>query len=278
MSEQSGSNPWAPEGWDDGADDGLHEPAVVSTPKPDVSPDSNPAFFQPTAPKPSTPVTDEAEDITVISPSSAPAAVTGDQTVLSSITLTPSRAGKPVALIARESIATGSYPTLEELTLEGRRRASNRAAVAPVMVPTPVSDSSLPETGNNYGVSDSNAQLFDMPGAVRETGWVLRGIGVDQRPLLACDYVLGRTPSSPTKSASDVLISVADTTGTVSRTHARLSFDGLSWTITDLNSTNGVSLVDSRGRENPLPAGGTGTVTGKFFVGDVELELVNAGE
>jgi hypothetical protein len=184
----------------------------------------------------------------------------------------------PVALITREPGGNPSYPTLDELTLEGRRRASNRAAAAPRVAPSTASDASRPATGAGYGVSDSNAQLFELPAAAGDTGWVLRGIGIDQRPLLTCDYILGRTPSSPTKSASDVLISVADTTGTVSRTHARLSFDGLSWTITDLNSTNGVSLVDSRGRENPLPAGGSSVVTGKFFVGDVELEMVNVSE
>ena len=277
MSFESGSNPWAPEGWDG---DGAESVAPVVNVEPtsaSVSPASNPSFFQPSAPVTPPASVSEAEDVTVMSSAPKAQAPSADQTVMSSITLTPSRASAPLALIPRSSGGLAPRPTIEELAREGQRRAEARASV-PATQTSSLSDSGSFSKSSGYGVSDSNAHLIDLGEVSIETGWVLRGIGVDQRALLACDYILGRTPSSPTKSDRDVLVTIADTTGTVSRTHARLSFDGLAWSITDLNSTNGVSLVDSRGRENPLPAGGAGVVTGKFFVGDIELELVNTNE
>lgn len=90
-------------------------------------------------------------------------------------------------------------------------------------------------------------------------------------PLKSNSVVLGRKPSS-NDVAVDVLV-VPDETRTLSKNHARLDLRDGVWTVTDLNSTNGVILVAADGNEIELPAGGSAVLEGQFILGNVSLKL-----
>lgn len=86
--------------------------------------------------------------------------------------------------------------------------------------------------------------------------------------------VLGRKPAP--QRLQDMVLTVPDHTGTVSRSHARIEIteDGL-W-ITDLGSTNGTRVIDAEGKENVLKTGQRFEVLGKsrIFLGDVECSII----
>lgn len=83
--------------------------------------------------------------------------------------------------------------------------------------------------------------------------------------------VLGRKPSNADESAQ--YIAVIDDTRTMSKEHARLEWTVTGWTVTDLDSTNGVALVHDDGRTERVPTGGAAVVPSRFRLGDAELRL-----
>jgi hypothetical protein len=104
-------------------------------------------------------------------------------------------------------------------------------------------------------------------------GWDLLLPSGDTVPLTARAVVLGRNPQ-PEDDAQ--IVAVADTTRTVSKRHARLQWDGRAWTITDLDSTNGVTLTQPDGTELMLPPGTSVPVHERFTLGDAPLVLRRA--
>jgi hypothetical protein len=109
-------------------------------------------------------------------------------------------------------------------------------------------------------------------------------IVVDRRPQIAWSLILddgrifaltanrvevGRKPD-PAGEGTQVL-AITDSTRTLSKTHAVLELDGDAWKVTDLNSTNGVLVVDASGAEELLPSGGTAAVPGRFILGKVGM-------
>lgn len=87
--------------------------------------------------------------------------------------------------------------------------------------------------------------------------------------------MLGRKPAASDESVQ--AIAVVDSTRTVSKQHARLDWTVTGWTVTDLDSTNGVTLVHDDGRAERIGAGGTAPMPGRFRLGDAHLELRPAG-
>ncbi|WEG09434.1 DUF5684 domain-containing protein [Microbacterium horticulturae] len=86
--------------------------------------------------------------------------------------------------------------------------------------------------------------------------------------------IIGRRPTRDPAFPNAQLVSIVDETRTVSKTHARLELkDDTLWAITDLDSTNGVVIIDEDGTEidvepyRPLP------VLGRFLLGDAELAM-----
>ncbi len=88
--------------------------------------------------------------------------------------------------------------------------------------------------------------------------------------LTARTVVLGR---KPTADDGVQAVAVPDDTRTVSKQHARLDWTVSGWTITDLDSTNGVTLLSDEGSAERLPSGGTAAVTPRFRLGDAVLEV-----
>ncbi len=107
----------------------------------------------------------------------------------------------------------------------------------------------------------------------RRTAWMLTPpLGV---PIAVTSDVLiiGRRPGSDRDFPDAQLVPVADETRTMSKTHARLELQGDSWTIVDLDSTNGVVLVDEDGTETEATPGVPQRLTESFLLGDAELRL-----
>lgn len=91
-------------------------------------------------------------------------------------------------------------------------------------------------------------------------------------PMRSDSVLLGRKPTSVDGGVE--LIAVPDDTRTLSKNHARLDLSDGIWTVTDLNSTNGVTLVADDGSETQLPAGGSSVLSENFILGNVTLRLV----
>lgn len=88
--------------------------------------------------------------------------------------------------------------------------------------------------------------------------------------LVGTDIVAGRKPSS--LEGSETLL-LADSTRTVSKSHVRLRLAGGEWTVEDLNSTNGLTLVSPNGQRAQLPAGLTFPATEHMIFGTLEVRL-----
>jgi hypothetical protein len=88
-------------------------------------------------------------------------------------------------------------------------------------------------------------------------------------PLRSPRVLLGRKPSGEGLA----LVVVPDSTKTLSKNHARLDLADGVWTVTDLDSTNGVIIVEDDGTETLLPEGGSAPVAGGFVLGKVGLRI-----
>ncbi|WP_417563775.1 DUF5684 domain-containing protein [Microbacterium sp.] len=90
--------------------------------------------------------------------------------------------------------------------------------------------------------------------------------------------IVGRRPSVDPENPDAQRVSIADETRTMSKTHARLELRDGTWVITDLDSTNGVALIDVDGGEIEAAPGRPLPVIERFLLGDAELRLLRDGE
>lgn len=93
-------------------------------------------------------------------------------------------------------------------------------------------------------------------------------------PLTAASILLGRNPVA---SAGAQALRIPDATRTLSKTHARLERDGSGWTLTDVNSTNGVQTFARDGSVAALAPGVPTPVQGRILLGDVGMLIVLDG-
>ncbi len=98
--------------------------------------------------------------------------------------------------------------------------------------------------------------------------WVLEFENGATFPLPASDCVVGRHPAG-LHGAYTVL--VPDPAKTLSKSHAKLRYDdgaaGTGWTVEDLGSANGTSVLHSDGRTYPAPKGTPTPVTEYLLLG-----------
>lgn len=123
------------------------------------------------------------------------------------------------------------------------------------------------ETDDNGGADDETVVVDRRP----RVQWHLHVEGTPPMPLVAERVLLGRRPS-PTAPGTQVL-AIPDTTRTLSKSHARLDLVDGAWTITDLDSTNGILLVDDAGEESEITAGEAVPVPGRFILGEVSMHI-----
>jgi hypothetical protein len=107
--------------------------------------------------------------------------------------------------------------------------------------------------------------------AAHRHGWTLTlpdGSGI---ALAGESAVLGRNPVAPVAAPGAQVVAVDDVTRTVSKTHALLRRGSSGWTITDLDSTNGVFLGETP--DTATEVAGTAPVSGPFLLGDASFRL-----
>lgn len=114
-----------------------------------------------------------------------------------------------------------------------------------------------------------------VPAAVA-TGWLLVLADGQSIPVTG-SIVLGRDPAPVTRRAA-TMVSVQDPARSVSKSHALIELiDSTLW-ITDLHSTNGVSLVDASGERTPLDPGIRAALTDRqsLALGEFAVDVTKA--
>ena len=85
--------------------------------------------------------------------------------------------------------------------------------------------------------------------------------------------LLGRNPARGSAHPDAQLVLLQDPGKTVSKTHARLDFVDGAWGIRDLQSTNGIVLIDGAGDESELDAGAGASLTERFLLGELAARI-----
>ena len=85
--------------------------------------------------------------------------------------------------------------------------------------------------------------------------------------------LLGRHPVRGSAHPNAQLVALQDPDKTVSKTHARLDFVDGTWGIRDLQSTNGIVLIDGAGDETELDAGASASLTERFLLGELAARI-----
>lgn len=109
----------------------------------------------------------------------------------------------------------------------------------------------------------------------QRTGWVLELPDGERLELSAADVIVGRRPEVQGESQ---VLAIPDPTRTLSKTHARLRFDGEQWTVEDLGSTNGVVLLRDGGVEDELSPHQPVPTTERLLLGELEVRLSRSDE
>ncbi|MFJ4159226.1 FHA domain-containing protein [Microbacterium testaceum] len=109
------------------------------------------------------------------------------------------------------------------------------------------------------------------PRSRRRGEWTLALPDGNQIALTSRTVILGRKPGSGEDAVQ--YVAVADDTRTMSKQHARLEWTVTGWSITDLDSTNGVTLIHDDGRTERVGGGATVIATSRFRLGDAHIEL-----
>ncbi|QZY51127.1 DUF5684 domain-containing protein [Leucobacter tenebrionis] len=108
----------------------------------------------------------------------------------------------------------------------------------------------------------------------RRSRWGLELPDGEVLELRGDDIVVGRKPQPRNGSA---VLQIVDPTRTLSKSHARLRRVDETWTIEDLDSTNGVALVDEHGDQIPLEVNREAPVTERLVIGTLEVTLRRLG-
>jgi len=105
-------------------------------------------------------------------------------------------------------------------------------------------------------------------------GWVIE---MPDGEMLAIEHdtILGRRPEAIDGART---VAIPDPTRTLSKTHARLRYDGENWTVEDLESTNGVFLVHADGREEELAPRTPTEVDSRLMLGTLHIRLRRSDE
>jgi pSer/pThr/pTyr-binding forkhead associated (FHA) protein len=110
----------------------------------------------------------------------------------------------------------------------------------------------------------------------RRIPWALIPPGGSPIDLSSDVVILGRRPTADPARPGAQLISIADETRTVSKTHARLELRDDTWYVTDLDSTNGVLFATLMGTEVEAQPGQEIEAGERFFLGDAEVRLTRS--
>jgi len=250
-------------------------------------PPAQPAGLFPPAAGPFAPRAAAAEDLEgvddpVPSAPASPAGATADAAIIDEVPASAAEPAAPADPWAPPPLVTGPRrsPMPEDPADFSDTSAEVSAVAGAPQAGAPKSAwSSVAAQRNEPELPDAEAAFDETIVAPRRrTEWMLTPpLGAPIR-LTSPVLILGRRPADDPEYPQAQLIDVADETRTVSKTHARLELVADRWTITDLESTNGVVIIGDDGTEIDLPAGGSHTVVEKFLLGDAELRLTRGQE
>ncbi len=143
-------------------------------------------------------------------------------------------------------------------------------AAAPASV---VLDEQRAETPAPQPVDDDDDMEATVISGRRNKAWVFETESGQRVPLSAELVLLGRNPAQLADHPDAQLITVRDAGRTVSKTHASVQLQGAAWVITDLNSTNGVYVLDAEGAEIELEPGIATEIAGRFVLGELSARI-----
>ncbi|WP_053387138.1 DUF5684 domain-containing protein [Leucobacter japonicus] len=151
--------------------------------------------------------------------------------------------------------------------------AAPEPAAAPVafepaaaVAPAPVAPAPTPDAG---GLDEDHTVVVS-----RRARWGIELPDGETLELVGDDVIVGRKPE-PRDGAT--VLQITDPTRTMSKSHARLRRDGEEWTIEDLQSTNGVALVDAGGTTTSLEPGRIAPATEQLVIGTLQVRLHQLG-
>ncbi|HEY9423663.1 MAG TPA: FHA domain-containing protein, partial [Microterricola sp.] len=146
--------------------------------------------------------------------------------------------------------------------------AAGAAAAASVVL-----DEQRAETPSPQPVDDDDDMDATVISGRRNKAWVFETESGQRVPLSAELVLLGRNPAQLADHPDAQLITVRDAGRTVSKTHASVQLQGAAWVITDLNSTNGVYVLDAEGAEIELEPGIATEIAGRFVLGELSARI-----
>lgn len=132
------------------------------------------------------------------------------------------------------------------------------------------SDGAEAEASGSSRVDDDTVVV---PRPAAATGWVLETTRGQRLPLTWRSVIVGRHPRLQPMHAAAELLAVDDPDKTVSGTHCLLELGDDGWTVTDLDSTNGVVLLIN-GFETAVKRRSRTAVSDEFFLGDLGVRIV----
>ena len=103
--------------------------------------------------------------------------------------------------------------------------------------------------------------------------WRLVTEGGEALRLAGTVVLLGRNPRPANPGIGEQRLVVPDPSRTLSKTHAVLRLDGEQWSITDLDSTNGVLVPDWEGVDRLLDPGVPTPVPDRFVLGTLSVRI-----
>lgn len=203
-------------------------------------------------------VTGLSTQVTAV-PSGAPAPTAPSQAAPSGIAPVPGalpRHGAAPTAGAPADLSHGLHPALpaQGLPTQGAAPQPPVASPAPTSAPAPQPVAPQPVAARRAAPTPPPAPL-DAPPAppappaparrIRHRAIVL--VAGDERVEVATTALLGRNPVAAEGEVVAETVRVMDLTRSVSKTHARLSWDGTRLDVEDLGSTNGTSIVTADG-------------------------------
>jgi len=224
----------------------LANPWVGTGPQPPAGPSSPAPGAPPAAPEPPAP-----------SPAASPSQPAPEPAA-------------PPSPPAPEPTAANSTETVPTIAVEHIPLAH------PAAPPAPGDRETVPESFAPIPRSGEDEDRTVLVGDAKRAPWLLILDTGERIAIPAESVVLGRKPAAIEHGVPGVV--VPDATKTVSKVHARIDRSGEHWTITDLGSTNGCSIIEPGGREKLLPGGGSEVVRGRFLLGEVGMILVRNPE
>ena len=171
-------------------------------------------------------------------------------------------ASEPVAQPAAEPAAPTPAASVAPPTAPV---AASTAPATPAAAPIAAAPPVAPPVAAPGGLDEDHTVVVS-----RRSRWALELPGGELLELDGDDIVIGRKPEA--REASSVL-QITDPTRTTSKSHARLRRAGEDWSIEDLQSTNGVSLVGADGTATQLEPGRVAPVTEQMIIGTLEVRL-----